>query len=450
MRAVVLPAAAAAASVLALSASAAVPIPHFIAPVTVATIPTGPDNLQEIGSADLNGDGNADVIETRIDFSSPKPTPVTILVGDGKGHFADHTAGLFVGPVAAPLFPRRIVFADFNGDGRADVFIADTGPDVSPFPGWPNTLILSAPGGKLVDASANLPRDPDFTHSADVADVDHNGTVDIYVGNLSGPTTIARSEILLNDGTGHFQISSGALPPDLTSRFAPHHDGAGFADVNGDGAPDLVLAGAPTYPDRLLLNDGAGHFADSPIPLPPKPFGTDNSEGLTVTPLDVNTDGHVDLLLGFTKNSPFYKGHWIQVLINKGDGTFADETATRLPQTDDDGQWPYTLEVADLNGDGKPDLGLSLWWGSAESPIFWLNQGDGTFKQFDDPVLAQTQLSFTFLDANNDRRMDVYGVHGSSNEDHLLTLQKAPAIAKPKAKPKPRCARKPKPRGCKK
>lgn len=444
----------AAGGVLVGAAGATPPEPDFTTAQLVATVQTAPANLQEIGTADLNGDGNADVLVTRIDFEAPQPEPVTVLAGDGKGHFADVTTSVFDGPVAKPVYPRRIVFADFNGDGRPDVFIADTGPDGLPFPGYPNTLILSAPNGKLVDASANLPRTPDFTHSAAAADVDGNGTIDLYAGNLSSGCdgcATTPPEILLNNGTGHFRISDGALPREVASVGAPHYDGAGFADVNGDGKPDLVLAGSPGNPNRLLLNDGTGHFHDAPNALPDKPWTGVDSEGLAVTPLDVNGDGHVDLLIAYTKNHPFYAGHWIQVLINNGDGTaFRDETATRMPQDDNNGSWPYAIQVADMNGDGKPDLGLSLWWGSGVKPLFWINQGDGTFRPFSSLVTLAMYPSFVFLDANRDGRIDLFSTKGSFSEEHYLSLQRGPVVTpKPKPKPKPKCKPKPPHKRCK-
>ena len=49
-----------------------------------------------------------------------------------------------------------MVIADFNGDRVDDIFVADHGYDAYPFPGYQNTLVLSAPGGKLVDATDNL------------------------------------------------------------------------------------------------------------------------------------------------------------------------------------------------------------------------------------------------------------------------------------------------------
>ncbi len=433
------------------AAGAAAPGPSFLPAQLVATLAPDPAGLQEIGAADLTGDGNVDVLVTRIDFLDPQPEPVTVLVGDGKGHFTDKTASVFDGPIAKPLFPRRIVFADFNGDGRTDVFIADTGLDSLPFPGYPNTLILSAPGGKLVDASANLPRTPDFTHSAAAADVDGNGTVDLYAGSLSSGCdgcATTPPEILLNDGTGHFRVADGALPPEVGSVGAPHYDGAGFADVNGDGKPDLILAGSPGVANRLLLNDGTGHFRNVPNALPDKPWGVD-SEGLAITPLDVNGDGHPDLLIAYTKNHPFYAGHWVQVLINNGDGTsFGDETATRMPQSDNNGSWPYAIQVADMNGDGKPDLGVSQWRNPGVVPLFYVNQGNGTFKAFSSAVLQATYPTFAFLDANRDGRVDIFSTKGGSSEEHYLALHSAPTV-KPKPKPKPKCKPKPPHKHCK-
>jgi hypothetical protein len=196
------------------SAAVAPGSPKFAASRLVASVQTT-GFLQEIGSADLTGDGNADVVVTRFVSDYAQPLPITILVGDGRGHYTDRTAQLFDGPVPQTLWPRRTLFGDFNGDRRQDIFIANTGFDSQPFPGYPNTLILSQPDGRLADASANLPREPDFTHSAGAADVDGNGTLDIYAGNLplgcSGCTQVP-PEVLLNDGTGHFRPSARALP----------------------------------------------------------------------------------------------------------------------------------------------------------------------------------------------------------------------------------------------
>jgi len=412
-------------------AASSVSSPKFGPARLVASIET-PAFLQEVGAADVTGDGNTDVVVTRIVVDRAQLEPISILVGDGHGRFRDETAQLFNGPVPTTMWARRTVFADFNGDGRKDILIADTGFDSTPFSGYPNTLILSAPGGKLVDASANLPRQPDFTHSVAVGDVDGNGTVDISAGNLPSGGTSVPPEILLNDGTGHFRISADALPADLAAPSAPHYDGSALVDVNGDRSPDLVLAGSPGTPNRVLLNDGAGHFHDLANALPAKPWGID-SEGLAVASVDLNEDGHMDLLIAYTKNNPFYKGRWIQVLINNGDGTFRDETSTRLPQTDNLDEWPYAIQVADLNGDGKPDIAVSAYWYPPTTPPFYLNRGDGTFSPLPtDAFASQPPAMFTLLDANNDGLPDILGAPwrtGGAPEQHYLIEQLPPLPA---------------------
>ena len=98
--------------------------------------------------ADFNGDGHQDILIAHPDSHDAQHTfPVTILLGDGHGGFTDGTGSIFAGDVPRTQYPRQIVIADFNGDHRPDMFIADTGDDNPPFPGYQNTLILSAPGG---------------------------------------------------------------------------------------------------------------------------------------------------------------------------------------------------------------------------------------------------------------------------------------------------------------
>src|SRR4029079_12330962 len=115
--------------------------------------------------------------------------PMRILRPDDRGGLRDVTREMVgAGELPSMEHPREIVTGDFNRDGRPDLFVSAHGYDTSPFDGETNTLVLSRADGTLANRSSTLPTTPDFSHSAAVADIDGDGILDIYVGNLPGPS----------------------------------------------------------------------------------------------------------------------------------------------------------------------------------------------------------------------------------------------------------------------
>ena len=346
-------------------------------PRLVAQVPSG-GFVSQMATADFNGDRLPDLVVTRSVFQGQATFPITILLNNGHGGFRDGTAEMVAGAVPQTQNAREIVIADFNGDGRPDIFIADTGDDQPPYPGYKNTLVLSTPDGKLRDASTNLPPESGFTHTAAAADVNGDGSVDLYVGNIGGGDGTP-PRILLNDGTGRFTPGAPLPAAQTQNETAGRYTSSLFVDVNGDGSPDLILGAEDhTRQPAVLMNDGRGHFSLLPNAIPAKPFAS-TAIALDIASADLNGDGHPDLLIAFTKGEPFYVGRWIQVLINNGDGTFRDETPKRLPQADNSSAWPIFLRILDLDGNGTPDIAVQLG-GEYEAPPFYLNKGDGTFR----------------------------------------------------------------------
>jgi hypothetical protein len=304
------------------------------------------------------------------------------------------------GPPARTEHGRQILIADFNGDHRNDIFVADHGYDAQPSPGHQNTLVLSTPQGKLVDASRNLPPESGFSHSAAVADVNQDGALDIYVGNLCcGDGT--PPEILLNDGGGHFSRRLDLLPAELLDTARRTYTRSLFVDANGDSAPDLVLGAFQTPDSAVLLNDGTAHFRFVPNALPPKMFGP-TAILISLATIDANRDGRPDLLAGFQRSD--FSGRRIQVLINVGDGTFRDETSRQLPVQDEGQGWPYAIRVADINGDGLRDFGVSVYQAPSERAPLYVDDGTGVFRPV---LLSATSPAFLFLDANRDGHVDL-------------------------------------------
>lgn len=406
---------------LALPAGAAVDVaPRFGPPALVATA-TGVGGLSEQESGDVNGDGLGDLVVTRLAFPLAHATfPIGVFLSNGRGGFTDGSS-LFAGPIPRTQHGRQIVIADFNGDRRNDIFVADHGYDAEPFPGHPNTLVLSTPDGRLADASGNLPPSSGFSHSAAAADVDRDGDVDLYVGNLCcGDRT--PPELLLNDGSGRFSRSSNLLPAAVVHTTQGRYTRSLFVDANGDGAPDLVLgAENNTRASIVLLNDGAGRFREVAGALPPKAFGP-TAITISLAALDANRDGKPDLIAGFQRAD--FTGRRLQVLIGNGDGTFRDETSTRLPAQDEGPSWAYAIRVADLDADGDSDFGVALSQGPQnEQPPLYIAGANGVFRP---SVLTDTLPVYSFVDGNRDGRLDIVGsISGGSagTERHELQLQ---------------------------
>lgn len=370
-------------------------VPVWGSPVFAGMLADGHDN--ELQTVDLNGDGLLDVVVADEIFDHIQATPPVFLLNQGGGRFVDATASLFDGSPPKAEWDRQMVVADFNGDGRPDIFVADIGTDntaINPgYPGQQNELILSEPNGKYRDATANLPQRFTFTHSAAAGDVNGDGSIDIFENNIGGlGRSHDQAEVLLNDGSGHFTIANDRLRGFPLDAYGNTHSYAcAFADVNGDGHPDLIVGGSDAV-DRsvVLLNDGHGYF-DYFETLPPKLYGS-SAFPISIAATDVNGDGKVDLLLAETQQDPYYIGSKVQVLINDGLGHFSDQTTTRFPDEPNAQSWPERLMLEDFNGDGKADVFLQYAppgiVPNADPTPVWLNE-NGVFVRIKAPAQGQ-------------------------------------------------------------
>jgi len=370
--------------------------------------------VYQMESADFNGDGLMDVVIARLRFTTANRYDLEILLNDGSGGLVRATEDIFVNTVPQTQHPVQTVLADFNGDGITDIFIADHGQDAPPYPGYPNTLVLSVPGGRLMNASENIPQQNGFSHSAAAADIDGDGDLDLYIGNVWGESMIP-PQIWLNDGTGSFTIADGRLPPDQTNLNLNMYTGSGLVDVNNDDAPDLILVGNADTPESvLLLNDGSGYFTLLPGALPAKPFDPDD-QGLYVASDDINGDGYRDLIISYTPG--WYVGRYLQILINNGDGTFRDETDTRLPQALNEDMWIQAIALHDLDRDGDLDITTRNMTNEITKHPYYLNDGDGFYHEPDDPLpyAYSTSCFYVFIDIDGDGGLDTVSITTDDN-----------------------------------
>ena len=417
--------------------------PQYAAPVRV----TGPLGRNEDGEqfsaegtpGDVNGDGHEDVVLQLWagDLEAPKlPTPIVVLVNDGAGSLVDGTADVIAGPIPEVFVVRQFIIEDFNGDGQNDIFMSNHGREDKPehFDGEQNRLLLSGPDGRLRDVTAqNLPQVSDFSHGSSAADVDGDGDIDVWVNNLGGGE--APSYLLLNDGGGVFSIVAdiGYPVPDFRGRerivgtndrlpdvlIGSYPFWTHFLDVENDGDADLYLGlienvenpdGSQSDRTGILLNDGTGRFTLSDAAAIPPPLIGGTGQAQDSVRADLNQDGLYDLLL--YQSDQMFRGHFIQVLISNGDGSFRDETALRLPEQVNafQGGGAPIFWFRDINGDGHNEI-LNFLYVPGFATNFidsYLNMGNGIFTSLPDDFV-EVDLVAT-VDVNGDGWVDFLDV----------------------------------------
>jgi hypothetical protein len=358
-------------------------------------------NTFTIRAPDLNGDGKEDMLVLGAYYpdgsTSYAPQRGSVLFSDGNGGFRPATAAEFPINALTTVHPRKVVYADFNGDGRTDFFVADHGYDAPPFPGAQNRLFLSRPDGGFDDATARLPQVSDYSHSATTGDIDGDGDVDIFVGNGYDSPGHVLAYMLMNDGSGNFTQTRANIPAfagsvlDFTSSH--HFPGSTLTDLDGDNLPELLItadAGAPydVLRQSIVLWNKNGSFSEAAMTKLPAPAGLPSHIDMDIQKMDFNGDGKQDLVVVGTNGSPFYDGAYVQLLRNDGNG-FTDVTAAGMSAQDaltaaannyTDAPWAQWLKVLDFNGDGVMDFTIEYNGMLRQStPLVWLNDGAGHF-----------------------------------------------------------------------
>jgi hypothetical protein len=125
-------------------------------------------------------------------------------------------------------------------------------------------------------------------------------------------------------------------------------DSVAVADVNGDGKPDLLVTNAKGSTVGVVLGNGDGTFQTAVT------YGSGGINPYSVAVADVNGDGKPDLVVGNEGNSNC-SGGAVGVLLGNGDGTF--QTAVTYCSG---GIEAVSVAVADVNGDGKPDVVVAM------------------------------------------------------------------------------------------
>ena len=306
--------------------------------------------VNALAVADVNGDGKADVLVGTCCESNGN-NEVAVLLGNGDGTF--QPAAMYD---AAGTQGGIVSVGDVNGDGRPDIVMVNW--DNSDNKSTVSVLLGNGDGTFRPVVISDAPSDPSCSA---LADVNHDGKLDLVI---CSEDTVA---VLLGNGDGTFQTFAN------TNFYAGYClPAVAVGDVNGDGLLDMVAPNAG--PDGcgsqgfagILKGDGDGTFQGEVNYLA---LGYTNGGVGQVAVGDLDGDGKLDVMVT-TGEQIFGSVHGsIGVLLGNGDGSF--QTATSF---DAGGSQTNAVVAADLNHDGKPDI-IVANYGSGTIGVLLNNAG---------------------------------------------------------------------------
>ena len=322
-----------------------------------------------VAVGDFNGDGKADLA-----VANGVSNNFSILLGNGNGTFQ---AALTYGVGNGPIF---LSVADFNGDGKADLVIANSNDN--------NVSVLMGIGNGSFQPAVNYPLGISPSSVA-VGDFNGDGKADLAVSNSSSSGSVS---ILLGNGNGTFQPAVNYAAGSFPSSVA-------VGDFNGDGKADLAVANYFGGSVSILLGNGNGTFQSAVS------YGASGSP-TAVAVGDFNGDGKPDLAAAIISGN-------VSIWLGNGNGTFqsAVDYATSTGSS--------ALAVGDFNGDGKPDLVVANDNSNNVSRL--LGNGDGTFQSAVNYGVGVAPNSVAVGDFNGDGRSDL-AVANSRTDGNVSVL----------------------------
>lgn len=286
-----------------------------------------------VTAIDINGDGKPDLIVANINDNTVSVFLNTTASGAGTLTFASQQS---FNAGAAPSF---VIATDINGDGRPDLVVADNfGSSVSVL------INTTAAGSDTPSFAAAQQFACAFSPvSVAAADLNGDGKIDLVVGTDGGNVSI----LLNTTVSGAPAASFHSQQTFATNSIYPLS--VALADLDGDGKPDLILANSSDAGSNgvsVLLNTTQSGAAVASFAAQ-QDFAT-GSGPRALTVADLDGDGRPDLIVANANDRT------VSVLLN----TTATATGPSFSaqQAFAVGNYPDSTAVADLNGDGKPDL----------------------------------------------------------------------------------------------
>ncbi len=287
-------------------------------------------------AADVNGDSFPDLVYLD-QGASPAASTAHVLLNDGHGNFTASATLTTAGD--------SVAIGDLTGQGHVDIGWLTVAS--AAIPGQNTTTLTIAPGRGDGTFSATVAQS--FTTSAaalyefhflQAARLHPSGPLDVIAGEVR--TGVVLDLVYTNPGAAASPVQL-LLPPDGVGPMT-------VADLNGDGANDLVVNSATAHTAQVLLGSSAGGFPGGSVGHSPGFLRFSGSSGVySLAIQDVNLDGRQDLIAEGVNGR-------IDVFFGNGDGTFQSASSGGTGSLDGTtGNGGHLIAVADLNHDGLPD-----------------------------------------------------------------------------------------------
>ena len=373
---------------------------------------------------------------------------VTLKAGVDFSYHSGSEAGQFT---MVETFGGGIALFDYDLDGDPDLLcigggdIVRTGNDQLPMlniSGRSPAFFRNDGNWNFVDVTRDVGLDGqiDYTHGCAVGDFDRDGDPDLLI------TCYGRSRLFRNEKGESFK--------DVSDSANLHIDGwstsACFADVNGDGWPDLYVASYlqwkpdlerrcldpksgqrdvcmpgnfPGAQDRLFLNQQDGTFRDAT-----KESGLlADGKGLGVVAADFNDDGWLDFFVA----NDVIRNH---LYLGSKDGRFEEQAVLSGVSGNEFGipEGSMGVDYADYNADGRGDIFVTNY--ELEDNSLYRNNGDGLFSHSTVPVgLASSCRPYVgfgtgFADFDSDGRLDLFVINGHVTYRNRTSPYRQPAF----------------------
>lgn len=292
-----------------------------------------------------------------------------------------------------------VAIGDINGDELPDIFFS--GNQVK------NRLYLNKGGVKFEDITdkAGVGGNSTWNTGSIMGDVNGDGLLDIYVCAVVGLKNLrGHNELFINNGDNTFTEKSKEYGLDFDS----YSSSAAFLDFDLDGDLDIYLLNhavhtSESFGHANLRNQRTYETGDKllrndggvfvDVSEQAKIFGGVNGYGLGLSVSDFNLDGFPDIYVG----NDFHEDDYFYV--NNGDGTFKEEIRNAFTYTS---RFSMGNDVADINHDGFPDL-ISLDMLPEDEEVLKRSEGDeniGTLKMRTDQYGYYYQFERNMLQVN--------------------------------------------------